>query len=155
MSTYQAIVVGAGFSGAVMAERLASMLGWKVLVLEQRSHIAGNCFDKKNEQGITVHQYGPHLFHTSKPRVWEYLSRFTTWHPYQHKVLARVGEQLIPLPFNLNSLHLVYPAEQAQALERKLLDLYGAGLRSRSLSYVKRLSLNWLNLLTGFTRTFL
>lgn len=129
MSTYQAIVVGAGFSGAVMAERLASMLGWKVLVLEQRSHIAGNCFDKKNEQGITVHQYGPHLFHTSKPRVWEYLSRFTTWHPYQHKVLARVGEQLIPLPFNLNSLHLVYPAEQAQALERKLLDLYGAGAK--------------------------
>ncbi|MCD1599735.1 UDP-galactopyranose mutase [Rheinheimera aquimaris] len=129
MSTYQAIVVGAGFSGAVMAERLASMLGWKVLVLEQRSHIAGNCFDKKNEQGITVHQYGPHLFHTSKPRVWEYLSRFTTWHPYQHKVLACVGEQLIPLPFNLNSLHLVYPAEQAQALERKLLDLYGAGAK--------------------------
>mgnify|MGYP006185979803 FL=1 len=129
MSTYQAIVVGAGFSGAVMAERLASMLGWKVLVLEQRSHIAGNCFDKKNEQGITVHQYGPHLFHTSKPRVWEYLSRFTAWHPYQHKVLAKVGEQLIPLPFNLNSLHLVYPAEQALALEKKLLDLYGAGAK--------------------------
>lgn len=129
MSTYQAIVVGSGFSGAVMAERLAGELGWKVLVMEQRSHIAGNCFDKKNEQGITVHQYGPHLFHTSKPRVWEYLSRFTAWHPYQHKVLARVGEQLIPLPFNLNSLHLIYPAEQALALEKKLLDLYGAGTR--------------------------
>ncbi|WP_240222394.1 UDP-galactopyranose mutase [Rheinheimera hassiensis] len=129
MSTYQAIVVGSGFSGAVMAERLAGELGWKVLVLEQRSHVAGNCFDKKNEQGITVHQYGPHLFHTSKPLVWEYLSRFTAWHSYQHKVLARVGEQLIPLPFNLNSLHLVYPAEQALALEKKLLDLYGAGTR--------------------------
>lgn len=127
MSAYQAIIVGAGFSGAVMAERLASVLGWKVLVLEQRAHIAGNCFDKKNEQGITVHQYGPHLFHTSKPRVWQYLSAFTAWHPYQHKVLARVGEKLIPLPFNLNSLHLVYPAEQALALERKLLELYGAG----------------------------
>lgn len=129
MSSYQAIVVGSGFSGAVMAERFASELGWKVLVLEQRSHIAGNCFDKKNEQSITVHQYGPHLFHTSKPLVWEYLSRFTAWHPYQHKVLARVGEQLIPLPFNLNSLHLVYPPEQALALEKKLLDLYGAGAR--------------------------
>lgn len=129
MSSYQAIVVGSGFSGAVMAERLSSELGWKVLVLEQRPHIAGNCFDKKNEQGITVHQYGPHLFHTSKPQVWEYLSRFTAWHPYQHKVLARVGERLIPLPFNLNSLHLVYPAEHALALEKKLLDLYGAGAK--------------------------
>lgn len=127
MSNYQAIVVGAGLSGAVMAERFASVLGLKVLVLEQRSHIAGNCYDQKNGQGITVHQYGPHLFHTSKPEVWEYLSRFTKWHPYLHKVLAEVGGKLIPLPFNLNSLHLVFPAEQAIALEAKLISLYGAG----------------------------
>lgn len=127
MNNYQAIVVGAGLSGAVMAERFASVLGLKVLVLEQRSHIAGNCYDQKNGQGITVHQYGPHLFHTSKPEVWEYLSRFTKWHPYLHKVLAEVGGKLIPLPFNLNSLHLVFPAEQAIALEAKLISLYGAG----------------------------
>lgn len=129
MSNYQAIIVGAGFSGAVMAERLASVLDWKVLVFEQRQHVAGNCFDKMNEQGITVHRYGPHLFHTSKQHVWEYLSRFTAWHPYQHKVLARVEEKLIPLPFNFNSLHLVFPVEQALALESKLLDLYGAGAK--------------------------
>ncbi|GGW63443.1 UDP-galactopyranose mutase [Alishewanella tabrizica] len=127
MDDFKAIVIGAGLSGAVMAERIACVLGWKVLVLEQRSHIAGNCFDQKNDQGITVHQYGPHLFHTSRPEVWEYLSRFTDWHPYQHKVLAEVAGKLIPLPFNLNSLHLVYPAEQAIALEAKLVALYGAG----------------------------
>lgn len=127
MEPYQAVVVGAGISGAVMAERMASQLGWRVLVLEQRPHIAGNCFDEKNSQGITVHRYGPHLFHTNKDNVWNYLSAFTKWQPYQHKVLANVAGNLIPLPFNLNSLHLVYPAEQALALENKLIAQYGSG----------------------------
>lgn len=125
--SYQAIVVGSGFSGAVMAERLASQLGWKVLVLEQRDHIAGNCFDKHDTNGIRIHQYGPHLFHTNKPEVWQYLSQFTRWQPYEHKVLARVGEMLLPLPFNLNSLYRIYPAEQAKQLEQCLIQRYGSG----------------------------
>lgn len=127
MSIYHAIVVGAGFSGAVMAERLASQLGWQVLVLEQRNHLAGNCFDKTDSNGIRIHQYGPHLFHTNKPEVWQYLSQFTQWQPYEHKVLAKVGDMLLPLPFNLNSLYRVYPAEQARRLEQCLIQRYGAG----------------------------
>lgn len=127
MSHYQAVVVGAGFSGAVMAERLASQLGWKVLVLEQRAHIAGNCFDKTDTNGIRIHQYGPHLFHTNKAEVWHYLSQFTSWHPYEHKVLAKVGDTLLPLPFNLNSLYRIYPADEARQLELSLIQRYGAG----------------------------
>ncbi|KOO58147.1 UDP-galactopyranose mutase [Rheinheimera sp. KL1] len=127
MSNYDAIVVGAGFSGAVMAERLASQLGWQVLVLEQRNHLAGNCFDKTDNNGIRIHQYGPHLFHTNKSDVWQYLSQFTEWQPYEHKVQARVGDMLLPLPFNLNSLYRLYPAETAQKLEQLLIQRYGAG----------------------------
>lgn len=127
MSHYQAVVVGAGFSGAVMAERLASQLGWKVLVLEQRAHIAGNCFDKTDTNGIRIHQYGPHLFHTNKAEVWHYLSQFTSWHSYEHKVLAKVGDTLLPLPFNLNSLYRIYPADEARQLELSLIQRYGAG----------------------------
>lgn len=124
---YQAIIVGAGISGAVMAERMASQMGWQVLVLEQRDHIAGNCYDKLDSNGIRIHQYGPHLFHTQKKEVWDYLSQFTEWIPYEHKVLACVEGKLIPLPFNLNSLYRIYPVELAQQLEIKLFDRFGAG----------------------------
>lgn len=137
MTAYQAIVVGAGFSGAVMAERLASQLGWKVLVLEQRGHVAGNCFDKLDSNGIRIHHYGPHLFHTNKQDVWAYLSQFTAWQPYEHKVLAKVGETLIPLPFNLNSLYRIYPVEQAQYLERCLVERYGFGSKVPILELMK------------------
>lgn len=121
------IVVGAGFSGAVMAERLARVKGLRVLVLEQRPHIAGNCYDYRNEHGIVVHQYGPHLFHTNKTAVWEYLSSFTDWHPYEHKVLSHVDEQNVPLPFNLNTLHRMYAPEQASLLEQLLIAEFGWG----------------------------
>jgi UDP-galactopyranose mutase len=129
VSSYDAIVVGAGFSGAVMAERLASQLCWQVLVLEQRNHLAGNCFDRNDSNGIRIHQYGPHLFHTNKSDVWQYLSQFTEWQPYEHKVQARVGDMLLPLPFNLNSLYRLYPAEHAQQLEQLLMQRYGAGAK--------------------------
>ncbi len=129
MSHFDAIVVGAGFSGAVVAERLASQANKKVLVLEQRSHIGGNCYDYKDENGILIHKYGPHLFHTDKPAVWEYLSQFTQWHPYEHKVLSSVDNELIPIPFNLNSLELVYSPEKAERLSRLLIAQYGEGAK--------------------------
>ena len=126
---YDAIVIGAGFSGAVMAERLANQGGKRVLVLEQRNHIGGNCYDYRNEHGIIVHQYGPHLFHTNKPDVWAYLSQFTQWHEYEHKVLSRVDGKLVPLPFNLNTLDALYPKSEAEHLTEVLLSEYGEGAK--------------------------
>ena len=127
--TYQAIVVGAGLSGAVMAERMASQLGWRVLVLEQRDHLAGNCFDELDGAGVLIHRYGPHLFHTDKPAVAEYLSQFTAWHDYQHRVLSRIDGQLVPLPFNLTSIERCFPSEKAQAMIAALVSRYGEGAR--------------------------
>lgn len=127
MNNYDVIVVGAGLSGAVMAERMASQSGKKVLVLEQRTHVAGNCFDYQNEHGILVHQYGPHLFHTSKEDVWAYLSSFTDWTAYEHEVLTSVNDKLVPLPFNLNTLHALYTKEQAVRIEALLTAQYGDG----------------------------
>lgn len=124
---YDVIVVGAGLSGAVIAERLASQLNKKVLVLEQRDHIAGNCFDKLDSNGIRIHQYGPHLFHTKHKVVWDYLSLFTKWHPYEHKVLAKVDDKHAPVPFNLNSINAFYNKEVALSLEKKLIAEYGIG----------------------------
>ncbi|AWB67785.1 UDP-galactopyranose mutase [Saccharobesus litoralis] len=122
---YDVIVVGAGFSGAVMAERFASQQNKKVLVLDKREHVAGNCYDKVDTNGVVVHQYGPHLFHTRHEDVWQYLSQFTDWHPYEHKVLAKIDGQLAPVPFNLNSLHAFYPKNKAEQLERLLISKYG------------------------------
>ncbi|WP_421198610.1 UDP-galactopyranose mutase [Aeromonas enteropelogenes] len=127
--SYQAIVIGAGLSGAVMAERMASQLGWKVLVLEQRNHIAGNCFDEYDEHGVLVHRYGPHLFHTDNHEVWEYLSAFTEWHPYEHKVLSRIDGQLVPIPFNLNSIERCFEPNTAAGMIAALRERFGDGAR--------------------------
>lgn len=127
--SYQAVVIGAGLSGAVMAERMASQLGWKVLVLEQRDHIGGNCFDEYDAYGILVHRYGPHLFHTDKPEVWEYLSKFTQWRPYEHRVLSRIDGKLVPIPFNLTSIERCFSAEKAGAMIAALLARFGEGAR--------------------------
>ena len=127
--SYQAIVIGAGLSGAVMAERMASQLGWRVLVLEQRDHLAGNCFDEQDAAGVLIHRYGPHLFHTDKPAVADYLSQFTQWHPYEHRVLSRIDGQLVPLPFNLTSIERCFPADKAHALIAALVSRYGEGAR--------------------------
>lgn len=126
---YQSIVIGAGLSGAVMAERMASQLGWRVLVLEQRDHLAGNCFDELDGAGVLVHRYGPHLFHTDKPAVAEYLSQFTAWHDYQHRVLSHIDGQLVPLPFNLTSIERCFPADKAQAMIAALVSRFGDGAR--------------------------
>ncbi|PPA29688.1 UDP-galactopyranose mutase [Aeromonas jandaei] len=127
--SYQAIVIGAGLSGAVMAERMASQLGWKVLVLEQRDHIGGNCFDEYDEHGVLIHRYGPHLFHTDNKEVWDYLSQFTEWLPYEHRVLSRIDGQLVPIPFNLTSIERCFPADKAGAMIEALRTRFGDGAR--------------------------
>jgi UDP-galactopyranose mutase len=102
---YDYLVVGAGFAGAVLAERLARADGARVLVVDRRPHIGGNAYDHHDEAGLLVHQYGPHIFHTNAPRVVDYLSRFTRWRPYEHRVLARVGDNLLPVPINRTTVN--------------------------------------------------
>jgi len=102
------LIVGAGLSGAVMAERLASQEGKKVLLVDKRSHIGGNTFDHYNEDGLLIHKYGPHIFHTNSKAVFNYLSQFTKWRPYQHRVLASVDGMLVPIPINLNTINQLY-----------------------------------------------
>ncbi|HEX8537345.1 MAG TPA: UDP-galactopyranose mutase, partial [Cystobacter sp.] len=99
------MIVGAGFAGSVMAERLASVYGKKVLIVEKRPHIGGNAYDHYNDEGVLVHKYGPHIFHTNSQDVFDYLSRFTEWRPYMHRVLASVDGQLMPIPINLTTLN--------------------------------------------------
>lgn len=107
---YDVLVVGAGFAGAVMAERLAADGGKRVLVIDRRPHVAGNAYDRTDDAGILIHQYGPHIFHTNSDDVFAYLSRFTEWRPYEHRVLAAVGAQLVPMPINRTTLNLLYGA---------------------------------------------
>ena len=123
------LVIGSGISGATVAERLASS-GKKVLVIDAKSHVGGNCYDFRDPNGICVHQYGTHIFHTNDKTVWDYLSRFTQWHPYTHKVLAQIDGSLIPIPFNLNSIRQVFPPTMATRLEEKLVDEFGFGART-------------------------
>ena len=102
------LIVGAGFAGSVLAERLATQQNKKVLIIDKRPHIAGNAYDHFNEDGILVHKYGPHIFHTNSKEVFEYLGKFTAWRPYEHKVLASVDGQLVPMPINLNTINTLY-----------------------------------------------
>lgn len=105
---YDTLVVGAGFAGSVLAERLASQAGQRVLVVDKRRHIGGNAHDRYDDAGVLVHPYGPHIFHTNSADVFEYLSRFTAWRPYQHRVLASVDGQLLPIPINLDTVNGLY-----------------------------------------------
>ena len=121
---FDSVIIGAGVAGCVAARDLAES-GRKVLVLEQRDHIGGNCYDEKDEHGILIHKYGPHIFHTKEQKAYDYLSRFTDWYAFGHEVVANVYGKLIPVPFNLNTLHMVYEQEKADALEKKLIDAFG------------------------------
>ncbi len=125
---FNSIIIGAGVAGSVAARELAEA-GKKVLVLEKRDHIGGNCYDEKDEHGILIHKYGPHIFHTKEQEAFDYLSRFTKWYEFGHEVVANVHGTLIPVPFNLNTLHMVYEKEKADALEKKLVDAFGAESR--------------------------
>ena len=106
--TYDWLIVGAGFAGAVMAERLASVRGDSVLVIDRRDHVAGNAFDHLDAAGVLVHRYGPHIFHTNSEAVFAYLSRFTAWRPYEHHVLGQVDGKLVPIPINLDTVNQLY-----------------------------------------------
>lgn len=101
------IIIGAGYAGSVIAEQLASA-GKSVLIIEKREHIAGNAYDEFDKQGIFVHRYGPHIFHTNSQRIFEYLSSFTKWRAYEHHVLAKVDKQLLPIPINQNTINQLY-----------------------------------------------
>ncbi len=118
---YDVIVIGAGFSGATFARKAADA-GKKVLLLEQRDHIGGNCYDYRDENGILIHPYGPHLFHTDNEEVVAFLSRFTQWTPYRHKVRVRIGDHVVPLPINFTSLDLLF--EASDALKKNLLETF-------------------------------
>jgi UDP-galactopyranose mutase len=102
------LIVGAGFAGSVLAERLATRSNKKVLIIDKRNHIAGNAYDHYNDEGILVHKYGPHIFHTNSREVFDYLTEFTQWRSYEHRVLASVDGQLVPIPINLDTINKLY-----------------------------------------------
>jgi UDP-galactopyranose mutase len=106
--SYDYLVVGAGFAGSVIAERLASQHDARVLVVDRRPHVGGNAYDHLDEAGVLIHQYGPHIFHTNSDEIVDYLSQFTEWRPYEHKVLAEVRGQLVPIPINRTTLNLLF-----------------------------------------------
>jgi UDP-galactopyranose mutase len=110
---YDYLIVGAGYAGSVLAERLASQHGARILLIDRRPHIGGNAYDEKNAAGILYHKYGPHIFHTNSDQVVEYLSQFTEWRPYEHRVLARVRDQLVPIPINRTTLNRLFGLDLA------------------------------------------
>lgn len=122
------IIIGCGFAGATAARQLAEA-GWRILILEQRDHIGGNAYDEEDEYGVLVHRYGPHIFHTEKKQVYEYLSRFTDWYAYSHEVVGKVGDKLLPIPFNLNTLDMVYGEKKAKELCEILEAEYGTEVK--------------------------
>ncbi len=123
--TFDYLVVGCGYAGSVIAERIASQLDKRVLIVDKRNHIAGNAYDYYNENGVLVHKYGPHIFHTNAKHVWDYLSQFTDWRPYFHRVLAMIDGQKVPIPFNFNSMEMCFSKKLAEKLDQKLLDKFG------------------------------
>jgi UDP-galactopyranose mutase len=124
MKKYDWLVVGAGFSGAVLAERLASQMDARVLVIDRRDHVAGNAYDHVDEAGVLVHRYGPHIFHTNSESIFRYLSAFTRWRPYEHRVLARLREQLVPIPINRKTVNSLY--ELGLRTEDEVADFYAS-----------------------------
>jgi len=118
------IVVGAGISGATVARVLAER-GEQILVIDSKTHIGGNCYDYRDANGICVHKYGTHIFHTDVEKAWRFAGRFTAWHPYMHKVVGLIDGRLVPIPFNLNSIRQVFPEALAARLEEKLVERFG------------------------------
>ncbi|NOV04277.1 UDP-galactopyranose mutase [Paenibacillus planticolens] len=123
------LIIGAGFTGATLAERIASQLGQKVLIVDKRDHIGGNSYDCYDEHGILIHKYGSHTFHTNSSMVWNYLSQFTSWRPYFHEVRVVIDGKKVPVPFNLNSIYALFPPKYAEKLEALLIDHFGYGVK--------------------------
>src|SRR3954465_11365689 len=131
--TYDTLIVGAGYAGSIMARELATRCGHSVLVIDRREHIAGNAYDYHDEHGVLVHKYGPHIFHTNSEKVVEYLSQFTEWRPYEHRVLARVDGQLVPMPINRTTVNELYGLDLAtdEDMERFLAE------RAEDVDYIR------------------
>ncbi|WP_437963951.1 UDP-galactopyranose mutase [Sorangium sp. So ce260] len=109
------LIVGAGFAGSVLAERLASQMNKSVLLCDKRPHIGGNAYDYHDDAGVLIHKYGPHIFHTASPRIFRYLSQFTEWRPYEHRVLAHVDDKLVPFPINVDTVNALYGTSYSPA----------------------------------------
>lgn len=124
----EALIIGCGFAGATVARKLAEQ-GLKVRMIERRNHIGGNCYDCNDEHGILIHQYGPHIFHTYSKEVYDFLSQYTKWYDYSHEVVGNVYDKIIPIPFNLNTLNIVFGEEKGNALKKELVDTYGMEAR--------------------------
>ena len=124
----EALIIGCGFAGATVARKFAEQ-NIKVRMIERRSHIGGNCYDCYDEHGILVHQYGPHIFHTYSKEVYDFLSQYTKWYEYSHEVVGNVYDKIIPIPFNLNTLNIVFGEEKGNALKKELVDTYGMEAR--------------------------
>ena len=124
----KAIIIGCGFAGATVARKLAEK-GYEVKIYEKRDHIGGNCYDCNDEHGILVHQYGPHIFHTNSDIVFDFLSKYTKWYDYSHEVVGNVYGKIIPIPFNLNTLNIVFGEEKGNKLKEELVNTYGMEAR--------------------------
>ena len=135
---YDWIVAGAGFTGATVAERIATQLGQRVLVVDRRSHIGGNAYDHYDAAGVLIHAYGPHIFHTNSDRVWSYLQQFSEWTPYFHRVRAIIDGREAPIPFNLDTIEAVFPAGLAGKYIDALLENYRFGERVPILKLMER-----------------
>lgn len=144
---HSVLIVGAGFTGAVLAERFASQLGRRVLLIDQRNHIAGNAFDRFDDHGVMVHAHGPHIFHTNSQVVVDYLSHFTRWRRYQHRVRGYVNGQFVPIPFNFTSMTLIFGRREGTRINKLLADEFGTEskvpvlkMRQSNSSEVRRIS---------------
>ena len=142
------LIIGAGITGITLAETFSS-LGNKILLIEKRNHIGGNCYDFLDNNEILVHKYGPHIFHTDYKEVWDYLSRFTEWIYYKHKVLSFIDGKFAPVPFNLNTLNKLLPEVLAKKLEKKLISKFGYNKKIPILE-MKKLKDKDLKLLADF-----
>jgi UDP-galactopyranose mutase len=157
---YDWLIVGAGFTGAIAAERIARVHGLRVLLIESRDHIGGNAHDRRNEDGILHHVYGPHIFHTNASQIVDYLSQFTAWRPYEHRVVAMIRNRLVPIPFNLTSIEMLFDHRKAQRMRDALVATYGFGasttimkLRAETSGLLRELAdFIYDNVFVGYTR---
>ena len=126
MKNIKNLVVGCGLAGIVIANKIANELKEPVLIIDSKDHIGGTCYDYKDDvTGITVHKYGPHIFRTNSKEIWDYLSQYTKWRPFMHHVLGVIDGIAVPIPFNLDSLHKVFPESMATKMEQKLVEKFG------------------------------